>query len=60
MMGEPEMTKPIVAFQWLRVNGRQQKQQNRNPQTDQRQQATTDEAKQNPRKLKKFFRRDSK
>jgi hypothetical protein len=57
MMGELVMTKPIVAFHWLRVNGRNQKQPNRNPQTDKRQQSTTDEVKRPSRKLQKFFRR---
>jgi hypothetical protein len=54
------MTKPIVAFHWLRANGRQQKQQNRHAQTDHRQQSTPDEVKPNPRKLKKLLGRGGK
>lgn len=54
------MTKPIVAFHWLRSNGRRQKQQNRQAKQHQPTQATASESKTAARRFKKIFKRGGK
>ena len=54
------MTKRIVAVHWLRVNGRQQKQPNRQIQPEHRPQPTVNEPKPTRRNFKNLFKRGSK
>ena len=55
--GEQPMTKPIVAFHWLRSNGRQQKQQSSQEKQHQPKPTLTAESKAVPHRLKKIFKR---
>lgn len=52
------MTKPIVAFHWLRVNGRQQE-KNKQTQPEHRQQTMPNQHKQPRRSFKNLLKRGS-
>lgn len=54
------MTKPIVAFQWLRVNGRNQKQPAKQTESEYCPQPIANRPKPTRRKFKNLFKRGSK
>jgi len=54
------MTKPLVAFHWLRANGRQQEKQNKQTVATQYRQSLSNESAQPKRKFINFFKKRGK